>query len=50
MKKNYVSPCANLVNIEVAQMLAASAPQYRPFLDNTSNSEQGSVWGNLWKK
>ena len=52
MKKTYVSPFAEEVNIETTQMLASSVPANEKEFD-TSNGGQLSddrrgEWGNLW--
>ena len=54
MKKTYVSPLMTEVNIEAAQMLAASLNISNETVD-TSKGEQlgkdnGREWGNLWGK
>ena len=53
MKKTYVSPLMTEVNIEAAQMLAASLNISNQTVD-TSNGEQlgkdnGRQWGDLWQ-
>ena len=53
MKKTYVSPLMTEVNIEAAQMLAASLKISNETVD-TSNGEQLSggrrgEWGDLWQ-
>ena len=54
MKKTYVSPLMTEVNIEAAQMLAASLNINNNQTVDTSNGEQLSggrrgEWGNLWQ-
>lgn len=49
MKKSYVSPGTTEINIATELVLAASAPKYRPTLDENTNNGQRSEWGNLWK-
>ena len=54
MKKTYVSPLMTEVNIEAAQMLAASLKMDNEKTVDTSNGGQLSgnhrgEWGNLWK-
>lgn len=53
MKKTYVSPFAEEVNIETTQMLAASIPTSDTEVDTNNPGTQLSddrrgEWGNLW--
>lgn len=53
MKKTYVSPFAEEVNIETTQMLAASIPVGEGNVDTSNPENQLSddrrgEWGNLW--
>ncbi|MBQ8694995.1 MAG: hypothetical protein IJ513_05055 [Bacteroidaceae bacterium] len=54
MKKTYVSPLMTEVNIEAAQMLAASLKMDGTNTVDTSKGEQlgkdnGRQWGDLWQ-
>ena len=54
MKKTYVSPLMTEVNIEAAQMLAASLKMDGTNTVDTSNGGQlgkdnGRQWGDLWQ-
>lgn len=49
MKKIYVTPHTLEIGIESLEMLAASAPRYRPTIENNSNDNNRNNWGNLWQ-
>ena len=51
MKKSYVSPFAEEVNIETTQMLAASIPTSDTEIDTETDQksdDRRGEWGNLW--
>ncbi len=51
MKKTYVSPFAEEVNIETTQMLAASIPTSDTEIDTETDQksdDRRGEWGNLW--
>lgn len=50
MKRIYVSPRVVEVNVETAEMLAASAPAYRNIRDGgtVSGESEAADWGSLW--
>ena len=53
MKKTYVSPLMTEVNIEAAQMLAASLNISNQTVDTSKGEQLGGgrrgEWGNLWQ-
>ena len=56
MKKNYVSPLANEVNVTTEGLIAASVLQMNSTTVNSKNegvqlgNENRGQWGNLWGK
>ena len=55
MKKNYVSPLANEVNVTTEGLIAASLKMNNTTVDSKGNGVQLSngtrgEWGNLWGK
>ena len=54
MKKTYISPLMSEVNVEAANMLAASVRMYNEGTVNTAEEgaqlggERRGEWGNLW--
>lgn len=56
MKKHYITPAIEVVNIEMQQAILAGSPGTSQIEDigNTkeemtwSNSRRGEEWGNLW--
>ena len=53
MKKTYISPLMSEVNVEAANMLAASVAMHSDKTVDTSNGgqlggERRGEWGNLW--
>ena len=54
MKKTYISPLMSEVNVEAANMLAASVRMYNEGTVDTSNGgqlggERRGQWGDLWQ-
>ena len=55
MKKNYVSPLANEVNVTTEGLIAASLQMSDKTVDSKGNgvqlsNENRGQWGNLWGK
>ena len=53
MKKNYVSPLANEVNVTTEGLIAASLKMNNTTVDSRTqqlSNENRGEWGNLWGK
>ena len=53
MKKNYVSPLANEVNVTTEGLIAASLQMNNTTVDSRTqqlSNENRGQWGNLWSK